>query len=215
MKRIFGLILLTMCVVAEDLAAQDERFLREIFSGDVLARQSEAFEQLKKVHFVATGPLYQFDLTGDHRNESILIEKRDGQDWFHLYNYEMKKILSYKLQARAQGSSVYRLRVVRLSKTALVVLIHHFEGINEYLKTHANSRVHMLTIENNDLTTASVNAGPRYWFEFQDGRETFSRRRYEIELIDLDKNGTRELIVRYNSINSVHKFLGNGRWVEI
>lgn len=215
MKCRCWIIVLTLCIWNGFSFAQDERFLREIFSGDVLKPQNQIVEKLKKVHFQVTGPVYQFDLNSDDRNESVLIEKRDGQDWFHLYSYEMKKILSYKLSPQASGSAVYRLRLVRLSSNVMMLLIHHYEGLNSYLETHANSRVHMLTIENNDLATASVAAGPRYWIELQQGRETFSRRRYNLEFIDLDKTGMKELVLRYNNINAVYKFLGQGQWVQI
>jgi hypothetical protein len=215
MKQWYWFFIVALSVNSLALQAQDERFLREIFSGDVLKSEADTIESIKKVHFIAPGPLYQIDLTGNDRNESILIEKRDGQDWFHLYSYEMKNVLSYKLTPRAANSVVYRLRMVRLSQNVMGLLIHHYEGLNQYLETHANSRVHMLTIENNDLSTASVSPGPRYWVELQKGRETFSRRKYSIEFVDLDKTGIKELILRYNNINAVYKFMGKGKWIQI
>lgn len=193
--------------------AQDERFVRDLFAGDVLRTTDEA-EEVKAYHFRVQSPLYQVDLTGDYRNESLVIEKRDGEDWIHIHDYHLKRVFSYRLLATASGSSLYRMRLIQLSEKTRLLLLYFFEGANEYLKKRSTARFYFLTIDGADLGTISVTRGPAFWDELQEGRDRIYRRRYQMDALDLNQDGTKELVYSYEHIRSVFTYQGSGKWLE-
>jgi hypothetical protein len=199
--------------IAQCAVAQDERYLRGLLSGD-LSREYVP-EEVRDYHFKSQSPVYQLDLTGDHRNESLIVEKKDGEDWLHIHDYHMNRVSSHRFQAVAGGSKIYRLRLVTLSNQTRLLLIHFYEGVNSYLQTRANARFYFLTIDDGDLKTASVYRGPAYWEEFQENRDYIHRRKYNLEFADLTRDGKLEIRVFTNLISYVYHYHGKGRWIEI
>lgn len=194
-----------------DGAAQDERYIRALFSGDLV--RGAPPDEVKDYHFKAQGPLYQIDLNGDHRNESLVIEKKDGEDWLHIHDYNLKRIFSQRFRANAANSQIYRLRLVSLSPTKRVLVIHFYEGLNTYLQTRANARFYFLTIDNGDLQTIAVQRGPAYWEEFKTQRDFVHTRKYDLEFSDITGDGQLEVVVRTELISYFYQYLGEGKWL--
>ncbi len=205
--------ILLILAIAQSAQGQDERALRELFSGDLI--KPESVQKPNPTHFRVQSPMYQVDLNGDHRAESFVVEKQDGEDWLHVHDYFGKKIFSYQFQANAALSEIYRLKIMQLSPTVKLVAIHFFEGVNKYIELNANARLYFLTIENNDLETLSIYRGPAYWEEHDDGRDHYRKRIYHLTSLDLRNSGENDLLVRFKNISSAYRFLGNGKWISL
>lgn len=191
--------------------AQDERFTRKLLSGDltrITPPQSES-----KYTYKARTPYYEIDLNKDHRSESFVVEKKDGEDWIHVYSYLKKKIYSHKLDAGGPDSRLYRITSKKLSDKVTVYVLHFFEGMNRHLDFRTQARFYFLTIDNNDLSTLATYKGPAYWEEFKSFKHNhYHQRKYELTAVDFNKDGIKELSLSYNDTKRVFFYAGRGSW---
>lgn len=208
-----SLILLFLVTFAQSALGQDERALRELFSGDLI--RPESAQRPNSIHFRVQSPMYQVDLNGDHRAESFVTEKIDGEDWLHVHDYFGKQIFSYQFQANAAMSQIYRLKIMQLGPNVKLIAVHFFEGVNKYIELNANARLYFLTIENNDLSTLSMYRGPAYWEEHDNGRDHYRKRVYHLTSLDLRQTGEKDLLVRFKNISSAYRFVGGGKWLSL
>ncbi len=192
---------------------QDERFTRKLLSGD-LTRIDTLQSESNYTYKVRSG-YYELDLNGDSRNESFVIEKKDGEDWFHVYSYKKKRLYSYKLDPGGFNSRLYRISTRKLSSSTTVYILHYFEGVNRSLKFRAQARFYFLTIDGNDLSTLATYKGPAYWEEFKSFKHNhYHQRKYVLTAIDLNKDGIKELSLSYNQTKRVFFYDGKGSWLR-
>jgi hypothetical protein len=191
--------------------AQDERFTRELLSGDltrIVAPQSES-----KYNYKVRTPYYEIDLNQDDKNESFVVEKKDGEDWVHVYNYSKEKIYSFKLDTGGAHSRLYRITSKSLSKDFKVYVLHFFEGVTQFLKFRSQARFYFLTIDKNNLKSISTYKGPAFWEEFKSFKHNhYHQREYKLTAVDLDVDGIKELTLSYNDTRRVYFYRGNGYW---
>jgi len=198
-------------ILSSVIHAQDERFTRKLLSGD-LTRITPPQSESKYTYKVRT-PYYEVDLNGDYRNESFVVEKKDGEDWIHVFNYSKVKIYSYKLEPGGPESRLYRITSKRLSSTSMVYVLHFFEGINRHLKFRTQARFYFLTIDNKDLKSIATYKGPAYWEEFKSFKHNhYHQRKYDLTAVDFNKDGVKELSLSYNNMNRVFFYAGRGSW---
>lgn len=204
---IFSLAMMTLFV--NPVRAQDERFWRKMLSGE-LTREAQKPKAETKWEFAS--PLYHYDLNGDGREEVIQVLKRDGIDWLDITGHDKAKLFSGKLWAMGIGSSLYRVRVIQLSPTTRVLVLHLYEGKTESKKLESSARLYFLTFDNNDFSTFKLTAGPRYWHEYEGIREQYWRRLYSLNVKDYDGDGTKDLAVEFNHMQSIWLYRGRGQW---
>lgn len=206
----------TFCVAIfitlfQPLKAQDERYVRKLLSGDLTRPAPLAGEA--KYTYRARSAYFEIDLNGDHRSESFVLEKKDGEDWIHVFSYGRKKVYSYRFTPIGPNSRVYRITSKRLSKNTVAYILHYFEGTSGYLKFTAQARYYFLTIDNNDLKTLATYKGPAYWEEFKSFNfNHYHQRKYELTAVDFNSDGVKELSLRYNDANTVFFYRGKGAW---
>lgn len=190
--------------------AQDERYFRDLLSGDFLREQSPEREAPR---YRAFAPLYDLDLTGDNRFERLMFEMRDGLDWISILDYQKNALFRYDLGPTAAGSRVYRIRKIDVNNQVKALILYYYEGANTYLGIHANARAHILTYNPEDLKNSlKAFKGPAFWEEFHDGRDHYRRRRYDLEFSDLNNNGTKEMMLKLDNITRIYQFQENGEW---
>lgn len=207
MKKIFVFLLCVLSTLS--LYGQDERLLRQMLSGQLL---EDKFEQKEDLKFTATGPRYYFDLNGDYREESFYFTKEDGEDWLYLYDFRGKEVYRYRFVPMGSGSRVYRVTVKWVSKDISVAIIHYFEGKTAYLEKRGTARLYFLSFKRGELADFNMFRGPHVWDEFKDYRGQYHRRSYKVSLYDFDKDGRREISVKYHTISRVYRFAKDGKW---
>jgi len=154
------LILLTL--LSLDAMSQDELYFRELYSGD-LTRGKEKIK--KKYKWKANTPFYQIDLGGKIWPESIVVEKKDGEDWLHIHDDQKKRIFSFQFDVNGKDSQIYKIFKTKISPKSDVLIIYYYEGNTSYLKFSGTVRLYFLTIDDRKLDSISITKGPIIWEE--------------------------------------------------
>ncbi len=193
--------------------AQDETIFRELY---LYADKEKIKKRVEKDYKLkARSNRHLIDMTGDDRPESFYTAKKDGEDWFHLFDNKGKEVFRYQLDANGPWARLFRIQKRVLNDKTDVYLLYFYEGITKYLNFKGTSRLYLLTIDNKDLKSASVYKGPILWDETRDFRDHYHQRKYEVSLFDLDRDKIREVTVNYGRMSRVYKYLGKGKWLNM
>jgi len=210
--RIFILSLSMITFFVNPAKAQDERFWRKLLTGELTREQLKVPEAPK---LVFSTPRYEFDLNGDGKNESIAVLKRDGLNVIEIYSHEKEQIFSGTITGVGVESKIYRLRLVDVSKKSRALLVHFFEGKTQSRYFESTARIYFITFKTDNLSKMSFQKGPQYWHEYEAPRDQYWRRKYAVNVMDLDKDGTNEVFVNFNSSQSIWKYQDTGLWIEL
>lgn len=206
--------LLILSFIGQGAFAQDERYYRQILAGELPKLNLESGE-LPIAQFNVMGPLYRIDLDDDGMEETIQPQKRDGVDWIEIRNMSQSKLFEAKLLAMGAGSSIYKLKLVRISSSVKALLVFLDEGVTSGKRLESTGRFYVISFENNNLDNMTITEGPHFYHEKEAQREQYWRRDYTVNIYDVDGDGSREITVQYNSIQRIMKYLGRGEWKRL
>jgi hypothetical protein len=192
------------------ILAQDERYFRQIFTGE-LGNKAQLIKRDYK--WEVSTPAYKLDLDGDGEAEGITISKKDGENWIELSGKLGKPFFRNLIPAIGIDSSLFKINFVTLSPTVKVLLLHFYEGYTNYLQFNGTARVFLLSFENNKLDKISVTTGPSFWIEREKIVDQYFKRLYKIDVIDLNNDSLKEITVSFNRINRTLTYMGNGRFI--
>lgn len=207
MKAFLGILL---CILSFNSFAQDERYYRSIFSGDLFGTEKKGFPFKVAVR----SPKYMIDLNRDGKDDSIQTMKKDGVDFFRVLDEYGKVALNYKLETKGANSSVFRVSFKKISKEIDVLILHYYEGETQAAKFEGSGRLYFVTIKNRDLKQISVQKGPIFWTERESVAGKYWNRRYTVNTVDYNDDGFREISTSFNRNNRVYMYVEN-RWVSI
>ena len=166
----------------------------------------------KKPLFVHHFPDYLVDLTGDGKKERIHFVNRDGKDRMVLKHPGGKPFYQYDFRAVGLNATPYKILFRNLTPSSKVLIIHYYEGHTDYLKFLGSARLYFLTFENNDFKTLSMHRGPSVFYEYSDKGSAYRRRQYKVEVVDFNRDGRRDVLVRYSGIKDIYLYRGEGAW---
>jgi hypothetical protein len=203
------LILLGIILFCGQVSAQDERYFRQIFTGELPKNQplSEMIPQ-----FNVQGASYQIDLNDDKIEESIEPLKIDGVDWIRIKASSGRVILEKKLQVMGAFSNIYKIKFVNISKKVKSLILFMDEGRTVGKKFESTARIFVLAYEDNKLEEMKLTEGPHFFHEKEQQREQYWRRDYNVNIYDINGDGVREIAVQYNHIQRIMKYSGAGEW---
>lgn len=208
MKLYFvGAIFFILCFGAQ---AQDERYFRKLFSGELVHKKDN--NPYNTTHFTYSSPYYLVDINSDEQKESLAFVKKDGSDFFEIYNGKNELLFSHRLDNHGPGSEIFKIEVKRLSRKTNVILLHYFEGYTNYINYQGTARVYAVTIDNKDLKTLKALKGAIIFDETRLLKGHYHQRNYRAYLEDLDDDGIMELIVKYRNISTVFKYSNQFKW---
>jgi hypothetical protein len=191
--------------------AQDERYFRQILSGELPQNIQEAPSPLVS-QFNVNGPSYRFDLNEDNNEEIIETQKRDGVDWIEIRTSSQNKIFQTQLPVMGAESYIYKMKIVHLSTKLKAIIVFVDEGKVTGKKFESTGRIFILSFENNDLSGLTLTQGPHFFHEKQSQRDIYWRRDYNVNIYDIDGDGVREVSIEYNHIQRIMKYKGRGEW---
>jgi hypothetical protein len=210
MFRWLSFISLSQLLFFENLSwAQDERFYRQLLSGELTYFEKPV---QPPASYRLEGPLYRYDLNHDGLEEYIASDIKDGLVWFTVYDHNRKVVFEHKLPPTGVHSELFRVRIVDLSKNFRVLMLYFKEGHTASLGFQQYARLFFLTIDHQKLEEIRFYPGPRFFHEKMAHRDQYFRRQYGIHLLDIDKDGTKEISVSYHGHDSIYKYLGLGKW---
>lgn len=207
-------LILGLFLLSGALWAQDERYYRQILSGE-LANSSQEHKESTGVQLSLKGASYKVDLNNDGIEEIIQPQKRNGVDWIEIRSAQETKIFEGKLLASGAESSIYKIKMVSLSKKVKALIFYLYEGKTQAKKFEATARLFFVTYENNDLSHMKMTEGPHYFHEKEAQRDQYFRRDYMVNVHDINNDGTREIAVQFNHIQRIFQYIGKGEWREI
>ena len=204
------LILLLLCVCSFYSFGQDERFYRSMFNG-VLSKKNEFTPYKVKVF----SPKYMIDLNRDGIKESFQTVKKDGIDFIRLNNSFGELIFEASLFTKGSNSSIYKANFFNVKENVDVLVLHFYEGENSSATFEASGRLYFITILNQDMRTASLTRGPYFWHERERAAGKYWNRKYTVNFVDYNNDGTREISVSFNDISRIYYYTKNGVWKTI
>lgn len=193
---------------------QDERYFRQMISGELPKFAEQKIENPIQ-ELLVRGPAYQIDLNGDGIEESITPLKRDGADLLEFKDSSLRVFFEAKLFANGGESTIYKLKLVQLSKTLRALIIYLDEGVTRGRRFESTARIFVASFENNDLSKISLIEGPHFYHEREAQRDQYWRRDYVVNVYDMDGDGTREIAVQYNHIQRILKYKSFGEWERL
>lgn len=189
--------------------SQDERFFRQVFTGE-LNKSSVDFKDNHK--WVVETPNYQVDLDGDKVTEGIKVVKADGEDWIEIHGKLGNPFFKGKLNPKGINSSLFKINLIKLSDKTKVLVLNFYEGFTDYLQFNGSARVYLLSFDDNDLKNVKFQMGPSIWIEREKVGEQYFRREYKVFSDDFNKDGIKEIEISFNKIHKVLFYKGEGRW---
>lgn len=208
------LLFLTLTIFHQCVEAQDERYFRQLLSGELLQKEDHTPPEARNYHFRYNTPYYLLDINGDGLKESISFAKKDNEDWIEIYDGKNQLIYNYQFENKGIESELYRIELKRLNSETRVLLLHYFEGYTNYLHYQGSARIYATTIDNGNLKSLSTHRGAALFDESRLLKGHYHLRNYDAILEDLNEDGTKELVVKYRKISTVFTYLGNGKWKE-
>jgi hypothetical protein len=208
----YSLFLLMVMLISGQVCAQDERYYRQIFTGE-LPEIDTALEA--PVKFNISGPQYRIDLDGDKIEEIIEPSKEDGVDSIQIRSFSQRTLFEQKLIVMGAYSSIYKIKLVSISPKVKSLILFVDEGRTIGKRFESTARIFVLTYENNDLSKITFTEGPHFFHEKEAQREQYWRRDYNVNIYDINGDGVREISVQYNHIQRIMKYAGRGEWERI
>lgn len=209
----FNILLIFFFLLPWGAKSQDERYFRQIFSGE-LVKEGQRADDKKYSYFIHT-PFYALDLNRDAVAEQIIFVKKDSEDWIEIFEEKAgikTKIFSYRFETKGYDSELFRIELKKLSASTSILLLHYYEGLNRYTEMQGTSRIYALTIDNNDLKTMAGFKGPSFFEEHKSLKGHYHLRNYQVSLQDLNNDESKELIVKFRETSQVFIYNGNGKW---
>ena len=192
------------------LMAQDERYLRQVLSGEL---NKEVEIHAKKYSYTIHSPFYALDLNDKGKPEFLVFVKKDSEDWIEILDENKLKIYSYKFETKGFDSELYRVDFKTLGPRTKILLLYYYEGASRYLDFQGTSRIYALTIDDQDLSTLSALKGTSFFEEKKDLKGHYHKRNYQVLLVDLNNDSVKELIVKFRRIDDVFIYKGQGKWL--
>lgn len=197
-----------LCVFSCSTLAQDERFYRSIFNGDLFEQKVTETPFLVEVK----SPRYTLDLNRDGSLESIQTLKRDGIDYIRVNDSLGNQMFLGKLSAKGNQSSIFKAQFSHISQNVDVLLLYYYEGHTQTAKFEGSARLYILTIIDKDLKKITLAQGPYFWTEREKTNGKYWNRRYSVNTVDYNKDGVREISVSFNKIQRIYVYNKDGMW---
>lgn len=209
-----GIIFFIFLLGLGSVRAQDERYYRQILSGE-LSSSADTIKETAVAPINAFGSLYRLDLNSDGIEETIQTQKRDGVDWIEIRDASQRKIFEAKLLAMGGNSHLYKARLVALSEKIRALILFLDEGYTKGQHFESTGKIYIVSFENNDLATLSITDGAHFFHEKKAQREQYWRRMFNVNVVDIDGDGVKEIAVQYNSIQRIFRYKASGEWEKI
>ena len=210
----YVLFLMLQLFVPWRAMAQDERYFRQLFSGELIKKTNSSTD--KKYSYFLHTPFYSIDLNHDGVAEQVVFVKKDSEDWIEIYDQShgtnKTKIFSYQFEPLGFDSDLYRIEFKKLSAQTSILILYYFEGISRYAEMQSTSRIYFITIDNNDLKTFAAYKGPSIFEEKKSLKGHYHLRNYQVYLQDLNNDDVKEVVVKHRGMSQVYIYKGHGNW---
>lgn len=204
-------IIFALCCFSFAALSQDERYYRDIFTGDINKHLKKPFMYKVEVE----SKKYMIDLDRDGIEDSFQLVKKDGVDFIRINDSHGVTVFEDKLEVKGGRSRIFKANFFRTSDDADTLVLHYFEGQNDAAIFESSARLYFLTIRGKSLKQITLTKGPFFWSERESAADKYYKywnKRYSVNIIDYNKDGRKEISVSYNKSSQVYFYLGDGVW---
>lgn len=205
------LLLTALLLLSLSGFAQDERFYRKIYSGELSAEKKE-----KSQHkLIYDSSPYNIDLNRDKIDEQIITSNRDGVDFIVIKDILGNILFESDLSTIGYKSKISKISFKTISESTDVLILHFYEGFIQTSSFEATARLYFLSIDNRDLRTMKLFKGPHFWHEKETQNNIYMNRNYSVNVLDYNGDGRKEISINYNNIARIYFYLNEGRWKRL
>lgn len=200
------------------LSAQDERMLRKFFERNTsLIDQSQELRSDNPSSYGQSkisveSRKFFVDLNLDGEKELFWTQKRDDADFFYIARPSGEIIFSKIFLSSGKNSTLYRMKQVKLNEKDILLILYYREGDLGESFFRSSARLFFIVIEDSQLNQIYFHPGPQFYWERKNWRHQYILRQHQVQVLDLDLDGTREVIVRYSNITRTYHYKGQGLW---
>lgn len=194
--------------VSWESLAQDEVFFKSILNKSLL--KSQKIED-RVFHFETYKNAYHYDITKDGQQEMIIPSKKDGIDWIEIKDFQGKSLFSGRLQAYGLESILYKIKIVKLSKDTTALLLFYMDGETNWVSYERSARVYLLTYHEQKFSDKLFKA-VHIAIEKEKTRDQYWRRKMSVETADYNRDGVKEIIISYESIQHIFVYSEKNGW---
>tara|TARA_B100001971_G_scaffold215195_1_gene260239 strand:+ start:63226 stop:63870 length:645 start_codon:yes stop_codon:yes gene_type:complete len=188
--------------------AQDERYYRKIFTGELYEKKEEILNYKVSVETDA----YLIDLNRDGKKERIKALKKDGLDFIEIRDRFGQNLMTEKLKAVGGESKLYKIQLKTISSETDVLILHYYEGQIDSTIFEGRARVYFLTIQNRDFKRMYFYEGPHIFLEKEMVNNKYALRYYTVDTLDYNNDERNEISINYGHIQHIFFYIRNGIW---
>lgn len=189
--------------------AQDETFFKDVLSGSIFKN----INRTQVADFVTMNQFYHYDITGDGSEEVIIPSKRDGSDWLTIKDRLGKILFEDKMQAYGVDAILYKIKIMQLSPKVKGIVLFYMDGETDWLELKRTARVYLLSLTDGKFAY-KLFSGAHMAVENSKVRDQYIRRQMNVESEDLNKDGIKEIIISYETIQHIFMYQPNGSWMR-
>ena len=149
---------------------------------------------------------YKLDLNGDGHYEGISVENSDEGSSIHFFKNHYEHFQELVIGAGGAFSKVEKIELRQVSSKESVLLIFFSEGLQQYLSTRSRQRLFVIYLPPSLFEKQfKLDRGPLVFEEYSN-KGHYHVRKYEVDTVDLNGDGMKEILLKSRDIERVMKF---------
>jgi len=154
---------------------------------------------LEKSSFLAERE-YFLDLDNDGVADRLSFKKEAHRDYLDF------KYGKFYFPSLGLNSRVERFRLVGINSHIRMLMVFFNEGVQERLFFQKELRVFFITFDLKGIFNTHLFRSAHIFYEKERVDNQYDRRHYRMNLVDLDKDGTNEIVSYFNGISNIYKY---------
>jgi len=153
---------------------------------------------------------YFLDLDNDGVSDRLSFNKQAHRDYLE-FKYGVFYFPSLGLNSRVE-----RFRLVGINSHIRTLMIFFNEGVQDKLFFQKELRVFFITFDLKGNFSPHLFRSAHIFYEKELIENQYDRRHYRMNLIDLDKDGIKEVVSYFNGVSNVYKYnTNNNIWNKL
>ena len=181
---------------------QSESQTRSIFNNnnEVVIESSKEIKNTR-----VFSDFYRLDLNGDGHFEGLTVENSDKGSSLHFFKNHFEHFQEVFIGPGGTFSKVEKIELRQISQNENVILIYFSEGVQKYLSLRSRQRLYLIYVPSEIFNDKfRLHRGPII-FEELSSKGHYHVKKYDVDVIDLNGDGVKEILVRNKDIERVIK----------
>ena len=160
---------------------------------------------LREYTWQVWGKVFLYDLNDDGILEGLQSAKKDQEDWFYIRKNGGDVLVKYRLETRGRQARVYRVKLNQIADDLKLLTVYFYDGFTEAIEFYATTTLYFITFRPSNMNSIKITKGPSIWLEHE-VRTHYVQRDYQIKFKDIDKDGTKEVVIKHGYIYRIFQY---------